>query len=554
MNILKSILFINKNESISFWATFIGSILIILLGVKMFWGLSGVMDVLLWDESFYLKHGVNLQKKIPINWGPFYSFWYYLLHFFENDKVSLYYLNFKLMSILPIVAAFWFFLLRGINYYVAFLICIMWMASGINITVWPKVTQYTNLVVILGLIIALNYRGQFMKYFVLTFIALCVSYARPELFLSFLAFSGITIIVFFLEKPKLEINQKIFVVFLFVFSGILIYFLGISLFRDPRSGVAFGQHFMLNYYNWNQIDLPFWLSGDKEINAIFNHPKSLGDFYKGNTELFNKHIFSNIKNYFNQLNTGLSDVFFPKLIFHLPSYLRWLALLSSIVVFIVVSKSTKGINFLGKGLLRNGSILFVLLLFCFPSFISSILIYPREHYFILQLPLFIFFIGTFFYQSSEKKGKMGYKISIVFLIFFIGTFVSPKAKDFAYFDLWRKEKSLCNQKVIAYLKERNFKGQIEILENEGGLNSFLPKNFKWVQGYTKDESWNNYLAIKNINVIYITPSLLTDTRFVEDKEWLKFIEQPSKYGFTKIKIGNFTPYLLIKKDLLINGQ
>ncbi|MBK7504707.1 MAG: hypothetical protein IPI52_06370 [Bacteroidetes bacterium] len=300
--------------------------------------------------------------------------------------------------------------------------------------------------------------------------------------------------------------------------------------------------------------MPFWLSGDKEINAIFNHPKSLGDFYKGNTELFNKHIFSNIKNYFNQLNTGLSDVFFPKLIFHLPSYLRWLALLSSIVVFIVVSKSTKGINFLGKGLLRNGSILFVLLLFCFPSFISSILIYPREHYFILQLPLFIFFIGTFFFQSSEKKGKMGYKISIVFLIFFIGTFVSPKAKDFAYFDLWRKEKSLCNQKVIAYLKERNFKGQIEILENEGGLNSFLPKNFKWVQGYTKDESWNNYLAIKNINVIYITPSLLTDTRFVEDKEWLKFIEQPSKYGFTKIKIGNFTPYLLIKKDLLINGQ
>ena len=96
--------------------------------------------------------------------------------------------------------------------------------------------------------------------------------------------------------------------------------------------------------------------------------------------------------------------------------------------------------------------------------------------------------------------------------------------------------------------------QIEILENEGGLNSFLPKNFKWVQGYTKDESWNNYLAIKNINVIYITPRSLTDTRFVEDKEWLKFIEQPSKYGFTKIKIGNFTPYLLIKKDLLINGQ
>ena len=112
MNILKSILFIKKNESISFWAAFIGSILIILLGIKMFWGLSGVMDVLLWDESFYLKHGVNLQKKIPINWGPFYSFWYYLLHFFENDKVSLYYLNFKLMSILPIVAAFWFFLLR----------------------------------------------------------------------------------------------------------------------------------------------------------------------------------------------------------------------------------------------------------------------------------------------------------------------------------------------------------------------------------------------------------------------------------------------------------
>lgn len=554
MDFLKSILFIQKNERISFWATFFGSILIILLGVKMYWGLSQVMDLLMWDESYYLKHGVNILNKIPVNWGPFYSFWYYLLHFFENDKVELYYLNFKLMSIFPIVATFWFFQLRGINYYVSLFICLMWLASGINLTIWPKVTQYSNLVIIIGFIIALSFKGQFLKYVILTFVSLCVSYARPELFLSFIVFLFVTFIVFFLEKPKLGKGQILFILFLVFFSGILIMILGVSLFRDPRSGVAFGQHFMLNYYNWNNIKMPFWLSGNKEINEIFNYPKSLGDFYKGNPALFKRHIFSNFSNYLDLINTGLSDIFFPKLIFHLPPWLRWLGLLSSIVVFFFVSKTTRGINIFGKGLMKNGSVLFILLLFCFPSFISSILIYPREHYFILQLPLFVLFIATFFYHDSTSNRKMGYKISIAFIMFLMMISISPKSKDFHYFDLWRQEKSMCNMKAIAYLKEKNYKSNIKILENEGGLNSFLPKNYKWVQGYTKIENWNNYLAQKNINVIYITPSLLSDKRFAEDKEWSKFVQQPNNYGFTKVTIGNFQPYLLIKKDLLLNGQ
>lgn len=548
MKLLKSILFPTKNEKISFNAAIIGSLFLVGLAIKMYWGISNHMDILLWDEAFYLKHGFNLKNKIPVNWGPFYSFWYYLLHFIDKDKVDLYYLNFKLMAILPVIAAFWFFLFRGINYYVAFIVCFFWLSSDVNLTVWPKVSQFTNFVLFVGLIIGLSFRIQFLKYVFFSFVALCISYARPELFLSFLVLTSITVLVFFIEKPKLDNSQWFLVGFLVFLGAFLIYFLGVSLIRDPRSGVALSQHFMLNYNNWNHVNAPFWLSDESEINKIFNHPKSVGDFYANNPEMFKKHIISNVFNYLKQINIGISDVFFPKNIFHLPNWLRWLGILVSVVVYLIVSKSTVWNKSIKEGYKKNVALLFILLFFCFPAFISSVLIYPREHYFALQFPFLLLLLLLLFYSDSINKSRIGYKISITIFLGLLFFFISPKAGNFKYFDLWRSEQSLCNQKTIKYLKVQKYVQQVNILENEGGLNSFLPKNYKWVKGYAKTTSWSNYLKQNNINIIYLTPSLLNDQRFEKDMEWKTFVQHPEKMGFMKIKIGDFEPYLLIKKQ------
>ena len=55
---------------------------------------------------------------------------------------------------------------------------------------------------------------------------------------------------------------------------------------------------------------------------------------------------------------------------------------------------------------------------------------------------------------------------------------------------------------------------------------------------------------KDINMIVLSNTLMTDTRFRADKEWLFFLNHFAKFGFAKIKVPNTPRTLLVKSALL----
>lgn len=552
MKFLKSILFPVRNESVDIWSLLLGWLLIIVFGIKCFWGIQHHMDVLLWDETNYLKNGVNFLHKIPKNWGPIYSLWYFVLHFFQPNMLKLYFLNYQLMAILPAMAFFWFLLSRGINFFPALLVNIFWLASSINITVWPKVSFFCVLIMLVGLTISLSFKKNTVRYFFLSFIALCMSYARPEFYLSFVVLLVISLIVFAIERPKFDTQNMVFLGSIFLLAVILHLVLRSPLFGDSRSVTAFAQHYMLNYYHWNNIDLPFWMNWKEPFDQIFHNAQSFGEVIQNNPTAFQKHIFSNVAGYSIQFNRDVSDILLPKKIFHLQTWLRWLVFITIIIVFAAIKGFKQYFVGIKKGISNNFPVLFILMSFCFPAFISAILIYPREHYFVLQLPIILFFLLILFFDENAVANNAKIKIPLTLLLVGLLLFVSPGAKDFHYFNLWNNSftGSQPNLKTIQYLRNHLKKHELIILENEGGINSYLPKNYKWQRGFTKDTNWDKFLADKSIDIIYVTPLLKTDPRFVKDIEWQNFVKNPEKNGFIPIKTGNFDAYLLIKKESL----
>ena len=76
--------------------------------------------------------------------------------------------------------------------------------------------------------------------------------------------------------------------------------------------------------------------------------------------------------------------------------------------------------------------------------------------------------------------------------------------------------------------------------------NFVNYNQEFV--YDKDVVLSNFIAVKKIDIIYITPTLLALKKVKNDTFFSHILNQPEKYGYFKQKTGNFVPYLLIKKN------
>ena len=72
-------------------------------GWKYIYGLEKILDIGLYDESNYLYSGVKLfSNGFPdAESAPLYTIWYYLLSLLQPDIIELYFLNYKILTVLP---------------------------------------------------------------------------------------------------------------------------------------------------------------------------------------------------------------------------------------------------------------------------------------------------------------------------------------------------------------------------------------------------------------------------------------------------------------------
>lgn len=513
--------------------------------------LTQYLDVLFLDDSFYMMAGVKFFELPYKAFGQIYRFRFWLMHLWEPDLVNLYYLNYKISILLSPLLLFLYLRRIKTPILVAFLISFFFSVSHVHLTTWPRVSHMCMEVILLALILSTYIKTTYYRLFLFVLTAFFLSYIRNEFFLSFILlfipFIGWGILQIFREKKYAAIPLTLIV-------G-AIYFVVSKKLGNPMAGdgagravVAFGQHFAYNYVTWNNLNEPFWVTWIDIMQRVFGDLVDFKTAFKANKFILLKHLTSNIQNFaLNHLNY-LGDLIFPNSIIQINASVK---IIFAGLFFIFWSK--KYPNKDTQQALSNNKVLItlgILLLLLLPTFASSLLIYPREHYLIMQVLLIVIIIALSL-NTLQIKLQNSLFVLLVFLFAFM---VAPKAEKFEYFNLLRKNEGRPNYAAIDTLNSI-YKGidTLTVFEHEGGIINFIDGSAdkkRWLSRLGMDTTFIPYIQREKVNIIYHSDFMSLDPKINQDSSWHLFESNPEQYGFKKINLKNSpeSRYLLVKES------
>lgn len=531
---------ISKKFSVPIIYIIIGIIFICILGFIFTRDIELWIDIGIGDEAKYLGDGVSfLRTKPDPYWGPLYSLWYYFLNLFSRDTINLYYLNYRLMTILPCIALYLFLLKMKVTPILSFYFSFALLISLINLPTWPKVSHFCLTLIFIGLILVHSIKGKNTRLLAALFISLIITYIRPEFILSSIILFGIMI----KRAVKNDFDAERLMIAILTIIMLLV-LLGIP-YSPARNLTAFGQA----YHKYLDLDDRIDVDGAKDWTEIlsenFGNPKTIIDVVLNDSDKFFKHIEINLSKlpmiYLSSVETLLPNRIFPFNI--LIKILIVLTILSTVFVLLLFKRFRKYRDIILNGFTEKKDLLFFSIIFSLPPLLSMILYYPRSHYILLLLPLIYLVVG----QMIMPLKINGYgKNAISFCLLILVTFFLIPPLSSVY-----TKSNFKNLITVENIKILNISERINLLENEGGLNVYLPDNYKWITLGSKKENFDKFVDKRNINMIYYSYSLNNSVQLKRDSTWFEFLNNPEVFGFQKL-IKSYGGIIYLRKDIMLN--
>jgi len=528
---------------------------LMIASIKFTYGLENVMDIRLFDESSYLYGGVNLAERgFPAaQLAPLYAIWYYLLSLFMKNNVQLYYLSYKIL-VSCTTLAFYVYLRRvGIVPFVSVVAAFLYLISK-NCFVWPYVTLFALLVLLLFLILASFVRLEESYYWVVGLGILMISFIRPEYFISFILFCLVFLFLILkklksgLLRPKLALSKVVIILSILL---ILTHMFGMPGSSGSRKWWAFGQHFSLNFVRWNNLSINPWTNWPEIVKSVFGEANTIIDAARSNRKEFVRHISHNAIRYprasIKLLLIGPYWVtpLFGKLI-------NRTELLFFIIIALGLFIKRKNIAKISCGKTVK-HLTAVAVVIAMPAFLSATFIYPRDHYLIIQgmmaMALFSYFVSVVIVNTGKEK--MGVVASLLIGLLILSLTPIPESGWSLTGSKQRgTQRVLKNRSIIKFIQSLGVVQRVNMLEASGRYNYYSGDNYYRVAEYSKKEPFYDFIQTQQINMIVITKSLKKDTRFVNDDEFKLFLKNPQKLNFVKLEIPDTGAYLLVKDELL----
>jgi hypothetical protein len=531
---------ISKKFYVPILYTIIGILFICVIGFFFTKDLELWIDIGIGDEAKYLGDGVNFfRSKIDSSWGPLYSLWYYSLNFFSTDNINLYYLNYKLMTILPCIALYLFLLKMKVTPILSFYFSFALLISLINLPTWPKVSHFCLTLIFIGFILVLSIKGRNTRLLAALIISLIITYIRPEFILSSLILFGIMI----KRAVKNEFDADRFMIAIFT---IIMLFLLLGIPYSPgRNLTAFGQAYNKYLDFDDRIDDDGAKDWTEILSENFGNPKTIIDVVLNDSDKFFKHIEINLSKlpmlYLSSVETLLPNKIFPFNI--LIKILIVLSILSTVFVLLLFKRFRNYRNIIFNGFTEKKDLLFFSIIFSFPPLLSMILYYPRSHYILLLLPLIYLVVGQMIMPlkfNGYRKNLISFCLLIIVSFFLIPQLSSVYTRS-----------NFKNLIAVENIKALNIRERINLLENEGGLNAYLPDNYNWIRLESKKENFDIFVVKRNINMIYYYFSLNNSFQLKRDSTWFEFLKNPDTFGFQKL-IKNSGGIIYLREDIKLN--
>jgi hypothetical protein len=526
---------------------------LLITGIKWSLGLQNHVDLLLADEAEYLRNGLNLFGMIAKNWGPTYNLWYKALSYVNSNPVDLYYLNYKIGAIASGMLLFIFLVRYNIHIAVAFLIAFCYLFSDVNINTWPRISNFVIIVLLLFFIVIKNMSSFINKLILFAAVIFFLAFARPELTSVAMLLTVLSIGLSFYHYKS--IRSRI-VPFLFLMATIAILYLVYGKPADSYSNInriyiAFCQHYAIAYKVRTHSNMNAVIEWIDFTRPLFGDCKTVPEIFVKHFDLVVPHVLFVMKTYIGAFLFFVLNFVIPVYFIHkMKLKLALLILLFVAIIGSFIYKKTR-VSIVQK-IKKNAAILFFAFVVSIPSIGICAIIFPRQHYIMMQsiwIALLLGFILTAWIETIQFKSL--YVLPFVILFFFI----SPKANEFTTLQVVPDLKNLCMQKFITYMNVQPWTKQHTIFSNILNIQMLLNEPGKFEQFNTEymlkqmpmNTSFKDILNNHKIDIIFMNDALKDETRLKKDTTWQHLTANPSDFDFKKVEYcKDCESYLLIK--------
>lgn len=541
-----------KSEYIS---VFFCTVILIICGIKWSVGLENHLDILLGDEAEYMRNGLDLFDKVAKNWGPTYNLWYKFLSVFNHHPIELYYINYKIGAIVIGVLLFILLVRYNVLIIVAFVIAFCYLFSDVNINAWPRVSNFVVILLLLYFIVIKNISSFTVKLLLFSCVTFIGAFARPELFIIAEISSTISILLCLYYYKAIKTNLP-FLLLLLVIAFSLFYVYGKpadSYLGIDRMYIAFSQHYAVAYNMRTQSNNPRavveWIDFTR---PLFGDCKTVPEILSKHFSLVIPHVLFATKTYLLSFLLHILSFIFP--LYLIKGTKKKLVLVASMIVFIGFTLNNKKIrtSFFEK-IKTNNATLLLSFIVSIPSIGICMIIFPRQHYIMMQTIWIALLFGFLFTTILENINTPKY---LVFPIALILLLISPRATQYNTIQSQPDIKNLCTQQFIRYMNTQEWKKEHTIFSNILNVHFLFdhPENYKqfnteyMLQRMPVNVRFADILKEQKIDIIFMNDAMHQESRLKNDTTWINLTTHPEQYQFKKVIFAkNCQSYLLIKE-------
>ncbi len=526
----------------------------------MFRNYTQFLDISMVDETGYMEL-LNFNPFLyPGGYGPLYIISYKILYQFIHDFVNLHYFAIISLTWLPSVVLFYFLRSRRVTYFVAFYFSWAFMFTSYIAAFdwWSRTAHYSIAFIFMMFIFTKNYNKQVIKqllFFIL--LARILAYVRPELAVT--SYGLIGLLFLYVLYTKVYKKQKLNIVFSkfekFSFSILLIVFLGMFLiWKSPTTNTgrmyfALGQHYKFNTMLWNHQERKEFLHWEETFKAQFGDSKTFLEMYKNNPKETIKHVSFNIQHYIHQTFEFIPELFLPKVIFKFNYLIKWLLIILVYIGLVFIVGWNNYWRYFKIVFSEHFVSIFIALAFALPSVMASFVIYPREHYFIMQLVFIVYLLYLLFMPIfKDFKVRQNIQVFTTLGLFILLVFISSNVQSYTRYNNFYTYKKPNYLPYIQTIRAMDIDTTVNFLSFEI-LPVYLGKNFKGHAFFSKQPFYDSLIVAQQINMMYISDVIIEDKRNKVDSSFNYFMNNYKILGWKKFQLKDKWGYLIYKNEL-----
>lgn len=535
----------------------IGLLLVVLSGVVLTYGIMHRLDLVATDDDVYFDNGLRAiyqHEPLPVQMAPLFSAWYLLIDAFYKNSIDTQYVSWALLSILP--GVLFYFLLRSLRVGVvpSVALSVLFLYSPLNFPQDQKVSPFTMLWLMGGLIASNYQKNPVYKLTAAAAGALLATYARPEFFLSFLILCVVALGWYVWQRRTQARNSQsttdraALPYPLFGLMGIALIL--VVAFGSPLSGkrsiIAFSQHFAMNYAAWHpEINLSPWMHPQVYIRAGFGREvSSISEAFFLNPAMFMRHIWANVVALFVHTEHFVREMLLTPWLSRLAFPGRRYLLLAMLAAVIGLANWPQTGRKLIDGFRRDGWYWLCVFVVLLPTFISCILLLPRDHYVVFQMIIYVSLAGVLLRAYTLRSmpqiaPAVGYGVAVGLL----GLFLWPQ------WQLSQQTKPTPTADVLRTLEKLPVGRPVTMTGNLSLMyRIYLGPDWKFVHmDRYRPTDVQAFLAKNAITCIHIQPDVLS--RYANDPFFASLIANPAAAGYTKYPINNVPDqYVLVQES------